>query len=231
MAGVYVQTWSANGNLSGGETLTVSGATANNLLVGSLSLRQGLGGETITTPTGWTLIHEGLGTQAGAFYYRIATGDTNDNMTWAVTSNSRWAHMVQEFSGILLASPFTGALDGSNENETYLSTVTSSVTTGSVTPSESPTFAVTMLSADGAFDSASLAVDSSFTNMQSEWSGSTSNPIVAMASLRLTSTSAVNPTWSGDGSDNAYAALAVFKEAAGGSFNVAWAQNSTGIAL
>lgn len=228
MAGAYVQTWSGNGNLSSTETLTISGATADNLLVAAVVNRQGLTGESYTHPTGWTLIQEGIGGVAGAVYYRIATGDSNDNFTWTLSTTGRWAHIAQEFSGLQTTTP----LDGSNENESGLDTsLLGSLSTGSVTPSVSTTFAVAYLGADGSFSSTTPTIDSSFGNLQSSWPGSTSYPMIAMASKDLTTTDAVNPTWSGDSNDNCYAALAVFKETTGGGFEAAWAQNSTGIVL
>lgn len=224
MAFAAVQSWTYNSGVSGltTHTLTVSGATANNLLVGFVSIRLG-SSATWVTPTGWTLIQDGVGDSASALYYRIASGDSSDNFAPEWGASARCALVVSEFSGMATSS----VLETSNENETNISGSSSSATTGSITPSTAgAAVAVAGWITNGWGWDTDVTIDSSFTKYAEANPSSNFRADAALAYKDLSDTSAVNPTWTGGGSGSSYTAIAAFVEAASGSYTLTAATHS-----
>lgn len=110
MAGAFVQSFenSDNSSSSTGLTVTVSGATANNLLV-AISVLRGSSETFSAVPTGWTEFpsspDEGAGsTVSTAMYRRIASGDSNDNLVTSHTGAEEQS-VVGEYSGLATTTP------------------------------------------------------------------------------------------------------------------------------
>jgi hypothetical protein len=213
----YVNSWSANGFSIGAtsNTLTAPGTqTSGNLLVAVVGLRSNASGASFSA-TGWTKVHESVtGNVGGALFYRIASGTSADDFaaSWGITK--RWVMAVSEFSGVDTTNP----LETSNENESQVSSSTTTVTTGSVTPTTAG-LAVAAFMADlsNTWAYSDITIDSSFTKAVTEGNNVTARPGCAMAYLDLSDTSAQNPTWTSAISvAGTYAAIAVFKEAGGG---------------
>jgi hypothetical protein len=202
MTVAYVQSWSGGGSSSANttSTLTVSGATANNLLVAVVAVRLGASAS-FTGASGWTKICDAVGTVAGAMYYRIASGTSADNFSpnWSVSA--RFAFAASEYSGLVTSS----VLDTSAENESQVGSTTTTVSTGSASPSVAG-FAVAFYA--GNHDASAVESDPTLAVNRAE---------AAIADLDLTGTSSVSATWTSATSvAGTYAACAVFVEPATG---------------
>lgn len=216
----FIQTWT-QGEVTNvtSSTLTISGATADNLLVGAVCVRAG--GDAFTTPTGWTLLQTASDGAFGvASYWRIATGTTADDFACSWTDSGRARLTVQEFDILGHATPADGS------DEAAISSV-ASINCGSVTPTTDRSIAVAVL---GTYDRSTWATGNTaaeteigpptgYSNDVFNASGS-SRPFIGMASKILDSTTAESPTWTTtEAGGLCYATVAVFKvtEAAGGS--------------
>ena len=199
--------------------VTVSGATANNLLFASLSIKSSLGGAVADDTGNWTVLdeHDVLGA-SGATFYRIASGTSADDFDASWPSAREYALTICEYSGAATSSP----LNTSSEYTTYSTTdVSAGTPIGPVTatPGSQPGLAITTVSQRDARegDATELTVDNSFTNAQLH--GNTGNdPVAGQASKRYTSTSAINASWdtSLGVAWRGYLTLALFDEASAG---------------
>lgn len=119
----------SSGSGVGSLTVTVSGAVANNLLVGQITVRNG--GDAFTTPTGWTLIDtHSTGAFGYATYYRIASGTSADDAAFSWTDNGPCYGAVVEYSGNATSS----VLVQSSEKTSDLGSTVTTHTTNSLTP-------------------------------------------------------------------------------------------------
>jgi hypothetical protein len=228
MAGAFVQNWEVGNPVGETTSITVSGATANNLLVAVVGIRGG--GDSLTNHVGWTLIeYDTSGSDAAAMFYRIATGTSADNLTVNFVDNGRTSIQVFEFSGLDSTSPF----EDSAADSSALSTAATSIGTGSATPTSANGMAVAGLFVRNwddwsASDSllSEIQIDSSFTGIEAITRGGvgTARPIAAMAYLAYTSATAKSATWSTSygsaANSNCWGGIAVFKEAGGGGTSV-----------
>jgi len=215
VAGAYVQTWEeGQSELETSRTLTVSGATANNLLCGVVVVRDG--GDSFTTPTGWTLIHDA---SAGAFgtaaYYRIASGTSADDFACVWTDNGRPQLVVQEFSGLDSTAPF----EAKDEDITNISGTATTQSAGSATPLTANGLAVAFLGIKDSdeWNVGTVTIDNSYTSFDHYEETTAARAGAGMASKPYTTTAAQSPTFTTtDGGGDSYGAIAVFKEASGG---------------
>lgn len=215
MAVAYVQGWEADNGVTAGTTITVavSGATANNLLVAFVALRFGTPtASTFTTPSGWTLIRDCAGTASasGAAYYRIASGTSADNFAPSWSAAARNCAAVAEYSGVSTSSVF----DTSAENESQITSATTTVSTGSASPSVAG-MAVAFVSfgMSAAWVDTDITIGGPFTKRVTAGQNSTSRPAAAIAELDLSDTSSVSGSWTSAWAVNgSYAAIAVFRE-------------------
>lgn len=140
MAITPVQSWEFQDGLNqSSHTYTISGATAGNRLVLSLVTR--VSRTVPTDPTGWHREGEVQSALADPgtvmVFSRVASGDSNDNFAITFSGNATVAAVVEEYSGMNA----TDAAIGEDVYEAHNANVTTSMTTGTVTPS----------TADGAF--------------------------------------------------------------------------------
>lgn len=217
MAGAYVQGWQNSGNNNDvtSHTVTVSGATAGTLLVGVWGTRAGE--PTVVAATGWTKMEEYLEAAFGnepslSFFYRIASGDSNDDFAVTWTGNCQDpSGVVQEVSG-LDSTPY----DVSNIDITNQSSNTTTQNTGSATPSAAGSMAVAAVIGREERKWGFISIDSSYINLDQSTGTGVVN-VGAMASLRLAGTSAQNPQFSTtDSGESAIGAIGIFLEPAVG---------------
>lgn len=221
MAGAFVQVAGANSSTVATDvsaSVTLSGTTANNLLVLALSVSNG--GDVFTDPSGWTKILQCplSGFANGVVYYKIADG-SETNVTVAFSNAGEWAATVCEYSGLATSS----VLEASGENETYISsdqTAGASINSGSATPSTANGMAIACHMGPDERDAneSELSIDNSYTINDFEQPMAGNNAIVAIASKAYTTTAAQSPNWSTStgAAWKAYTTIAVFKEAAAG---------------
>lgn len=210
MAGAPVQSWEdATAGTATSFTLTVSGATANNTLVGILCVRLNPG--TVTTPTGWTLRASQATTNCYLYVYtRLASGNSSDNFapSWDGASR-RYVGAVVEYSGLDTTAPFEA-------QNTNTGTSGTSLGTNSATATSANGLAVTILAHRDQDDASSESL-SSGTVYSTHDSGSNNFPGVVTGYEVYTSSGSKSDTWSWTGtSDEAVAAILVFKEGAAG---------------
>jgi len=199
-------TWlNSTGALS--RTLTSLGATANNLLIASLLKRAS--NDSPSVSTGWTLAGEAAG--AGAthtVWYRIATGDSSDNITVTWGDSGEPQLTVWEYTG-------NATIDTQDSSIATKYTYGTTNKPGSLIPNSS---AGAMISVLGNPDSLQWRSNGPFIDLgtRNDKVGGTSwDPLQSIALIPYTSTAAINPTWST--TDTGGAALAVqmcFKEPA-----------------
>jgi hypothetical protein len=215
MAGAFVaEYWSnAVGNVTT-HTLDINTqgpATANNLLVVVISVDSG--GDSFTTPTGWTLMETGSGGSSGfATYYRVASGTSADDPVFVWTDPGNAQSQCYELSGLDSSTPFEAS---DKDAVTYDISNRTSINTGSATPLTANGMAVALLGVDQInLWNVTASIDSSYTNFQirgvSIYAGS------AIAIKAYTTTAAQSPTFSTtDTGGRGGAAIAVFKEPGG----------------
>lgn len=215
MAGAYVQEWH-DGASGTSFTVTVSGATANNLLVAVVAVNEN---GTTFSASGWTGLasHDYIadtGSVDGgcAAYYRIASGDSGDNFSPSWTGSGQGAGMVHEFSGLASSSP----LEDFAEDTSNLTTNVTSQGTGTATPLTSNGMAVAMLANfRAAYWLDAIAVNNAFANF-SYFETNFARGMSGIASKAYTSTAGQNATFScSDTGAGAWGAMAVFKEPGG----------------
>lgn len=102
----FVQRWSNSVGWATSNTVTVSGATANNLLIGSCSVAKDVTGD-----AAWTEITTGEPSKRKLFW-RIATGDSDDNITITHSSAQFSRLTVLEISGVDTADPIEAVVSG-----------------------------------------------------------------------------------------------------------------------
>jgi len=140
-----VNTWENASLTSGPFTVTVSGASANNILIASLGANSGLSG---SVPTGWTLIYDGGSTNTHAIaFYRIATGDSDDNFVYTPSAIDRIAVVVAEYSGNETASPISAS---SQQRDSWGGTQSGS--SGSISPTDDGFLVATATASTGRLD-------------------------------------------------------------------------------
>lgn len=210
-----------NSAASGAITVTFTAATAGNLLIFTIGRSAPLAtGQTWGTPTGWNgLTNSSINTGniGGAWYYKIAAGgETTVTSTESIPVGNVRGQVI-EFEGPFEASP----LDKTAEDETNLSTVVTSQSTGTTAATaQNDELAVGFWSADQA---SNVETGRAYTNSFTEvlWSSATNSARAACITARkvLSSTGAVECTFSTtDTGDEMYGAVATFKKqaAAGG---------------
>lgn len=189
-------------------TVTVSGATVGNMLVLGISLNND-DTDSIDAVPGWELIagsefnNTGQGANyklAGAFFWRIATGDSNDDaaVSWATACKSalRVREMDDEFDPADPLKAFN--LDRTKENTGGAG----SVGTGAATPTSDTGFAIAMLfqprridwSASNNDSGNNISLTGSFTD-KTMLTASNTSPIMCMMNLSLSDTSEISETW------------------------------------
>lgn len=212
MAVAFVQSWRTGGTSANAVTgtVTVSGATADNLLVAVAASRSG----TAYAASGWTLIQTGEGSIGSAAFYRIASGTSADNFVATWTGSNRYALCVAEYSGLATSS----VLDTSAEDASQVSSTTTTISTGTA----SPTVAGLAVAFYGGNHTASavegdLTIDSSFTKrVTTDPTIAVNRAQAAIAELDLSSTSSVSATWTtATAVSGTYGAISIFQEAAG----------------
>lgn len=204
-------------------TVTVSGATADRLLVAKLGIKSG-SITSISDDTGnWTKVHDNVGSNAnGAMFYRIASGTSADDFDASWVGGSReWALVIDEYSGTATSSPLNVSAEYTNNVDTE-SLAGAPIGPVTATPSFQPGIAVTGIAQpderDGGFGAGEISVDNSFTNINGYEPATGNNQAVGLASKRYTSTSAISASWdtSRTGDWRAYVTLALFNEASAG---------------
>jgi len=119
---------SFDGDVNGASlTVPLSGITANNLLILSISSRAGVG----TTPSGWNFIGDASATYQDycLVYWRIADG-SETGVTYPVSPSNRAAAVVCEYSGAASTAPI---IDSSIVRDSYGSGASASSGTISLT--------------------------------------------------------------------------------------------------
>jgi len=202
-------TWlNSTGALS--RTLTSLGATANNLLIASLLKRASGGSPSVST--GWTLAGEAAG--AGAthtVWYRIATGDSSDNITVTWGDPGEPQLTVWEYTG-------NATIDTLDSLIATKYTYGTTNKPGSLTPNSS---AGAMISVLGNPDALQWRSNGPFIDVgtrNDKVGGSLYDPLQSIVLIPYASTAAIDPTWST--TDTGGAALGVqvcFKEPSGSS--------------
>lgn len=139
MASAYSQRWQNNvGNADVTSfTVTVSGATAGSRLTAMLVCRYASSAGTITHDSNWTLV-SGDG-NLGFFYERIASGDSNDNITLTTTVGRSMGGIVHEYTGL----KSTGTYD--DYSNAYGSADVLTIDSGNATPTVQPGMAISGL--------------------------------------------------------------------------------------
>jgi len=202
-------TWiNSTGSLS--RTLTLLGATANNLLIASLVKRVSNGAPSVSA--GWTLLGHVAG--AGAthtLWYRIATGDSGDDITttWGDTGEPQLT--VWEYTG----NTTIDVLDSVVATRYAFGTVN---TLGSLTPDSSAGAMISVLGNPNSLEWRSNGPFIDVGTRNDKVGGTSWDPLQSIALIPYTSTAAIDPTWST--TDTGGAALGIqvcFKEPGGGS--------------
>jgi len=194
-------------------TVSITGSTANNLLIAGVCVRMGV---TISTPAGWTLIRKGesgggVGTVSAALFYRIADGsESSVTISWNAAYEA--AAFVAQYSGLATS----GVLDASSEDESYLNTANSTGYFGSSTPTQQPGRAIAFSAFLVEGSSPSRSYSSSFNEWFRYSKAFAYDPVVAIADRAYTALSALSPSVTYGSAVKHYGALALFKEPAAG---------------
>ena len=132
------------------------------------------------------------------------------NHTFTLTSTQNYKTItVAAFSGMLTTS---GVFDKENGNHNSSGTT---ITCGSITPAQSGELLIALYS-DGYSSSSAKSIDSSFIKQEDQYNGNDMSG--ALAYRVYGDTAAINPTWTWTEQSCAHAAaIAAFKQAAGGS--------------
>ena len=173
-------------------TLTASGTTANNLLICAITV-PGFPTD-LTGPTGWTLI--GTKSHVGFFvaaYYRIATGDSNDNATisWAVADFCTAG--IFEYTGNVTI----GVLDSNKTAD--VSNSGTSLAASTVTPNSQPGALISFFGAGVANYWNSVGPTFDLSTKDADLFGVDWTPSVSIAHVGYTSTDGIDSTWSTTG--------------------------------
>lgn len=121
----------SNNATSTGPTVTYT-ATNGNFLLALITVQDGLGTTTCTTPAGWTKIHADdpiYTNYVMCAATKVATG--SDAYTWTISASYAWAIGVVEFSGVASATATTSATADQNTTAPSVSTA-GSVASGSL---------------------------------------------------------------------------------------------------
>lgn len=128
MAIARVQAASNNSTGTGTVSVTISAATANNLLVGVASVNETAADKDINTPAGWTAVSladiNATTKVRGRMFFKVAAGGETSAAFASASGTSDMAAWIIEFSGTATASPE----DLANEN----TGTTSPSTTGAI---------------------------------------------------------------------------------------------------
>jgi len=214
MAGAFIQSWRyhLNSGTQTGATCVVSGATANNLLIGVATLR--LSSSSPAAPTGWTKLGDAGGGNHVTAYYRIASGDSNDNLplTWGGKGEPKL--IVAEYSGLDSVSPLDSTVVSASGSGV------TSIQAGATTPSSQPGSFISVLGATNANSWGGTSIDVGTKDVDDR-APYGYDPATFIGKLNYTSTAAINPTWSTAGSGgNAGVIQMCFKEPGGGATNL-----------
>lgn len=222
MAGAFVQiAGEASDNTVSVATIavTLSGTTANNLLVAAISFRNSSSVSPITASSGWSSIQDHTtGSDAqGATFYRISDG-AETSVTFSWTNNSSYAVTVLEYSGLATSSP----LENSGESLTYVTTGQTSgdpIPSGSATPATANGLAVAFAVGydERQANQSELSINNSYTIDDYKTPSAGAQPYVAIASKVYTTTAAQSPSWDTSLTTTwkLYGVVAVFKEPGG----------------
>lgn len=197
----------ANASASGLSPAITTGAintTGANLLVMGVAYYTGSAIPTVSDSKGntWTALTSRGSSDAGAKIFYCVPSSVGAGHTFSVTAGLAIAFGVHAWSGAN-ATPFD-VQNGATSN------ATTSLQTGSVTPSANNSLLVTIGVPGGT--STSYSIDSGFTTTFNQNVASGTSEGAIMSYLTQGTASAINPTisWSG-GSVTAAAAIAVFK--------------------
>ena len=199
-------------------TVTISGASAGDLLVSAINFNKSSGA--ITVPSGWTLVHDYVSSEvSGALAYKVATGGET-SVVWNWTSSQAHQAWVGEFSGFT-----TPVLDQSAEDDSGASSVgvMSTGTTGETTAAEELAVAAAGWDSVNA-GSSPVAWTNSFTADGDI--NRVNNALLATAYKILSSTQTVETTadLNDANTDQAWAAVGTFKSSPTG-----WAHKISGV--
>lgn len=219
MAAAYSQRWGNNVGNSDvtSMTVTVSGATAGSRLTAMLACRHASTAGTITHDSNWTLVSGD--DILGFFYERIASGDSNDNITLTVTNARTMGGIVHEYTGL----KSTGTYDDYSSAVDNADVLT--IDSGNATPTVQPGLAISGLAVrdqqdwrttytagqpDGIYNS------SGFTVPWYEMSTLSSATIAALGYKSYSALSALNSVWDTDDTVGCPVAsvIALYEEAA-----------------
>ena len=210
------------------KTLTVSGATVGNLLVASVVLYQSSQSPAFVTPTGWSLIKSFSDTEDkfhGAWYYRIATGDSDDDFDPSWTGNNYAALLATEWEGpwpaVALASSGHDILEISDLNA-------ASVGTGTATPILDGGLAISMLATRwysgwtiNTTDSTNKITQPAGFTRRAIYAWQNTRPLIEHASKTYSTATAQSGTWSTSEAGQAcYGSVAVFKPSSASSWTL-----------
>jgi len=217
----FVQKFGNNVNPYGtSNTVALSGVTANNLLVAILGCYDG-DSSAFTTPSGWTLIETtgGVSSSAtvrnGAMFYKVADGsETSVTFTWTTSARSNCT--LIEYSGADAISP----LEDSGKSVSTDTLGGDPKSAGSATPTSANGQAVSGIV--GKQGNGPFTINDSFVVDGTTNGDGNSRPQSRMASRTYSSTASISPDWDISRVIDwaAFAAIAVFKDAAGGGVTV-----------
>lgn len=186
--------------------------SANNILVAFIQDPAGTTNPGL--PSGWTaLLDHDVSNLFGRYFYKISDG-TETSLSWSSLSNTRYTMGVVELTGNATASP----IDGTNEDESKLSTDATSTGSGSVTPTgDGYALAMFYVHAINKVTDGTEAWTNSFAQIGTESRNQTWAPWGSFAGKAFTGTSAQSTTFSFSGTAaRVYGGLAIIKEAASG---------------
>ena len=222
--GDVVNSWIPNDGAqvdSASVTLFNSGVketTAGNLIVAIIGVTSG--GDSFTIPTGYLEYNTQSDNDEGIeVVYRIATGDSDDDIDFSWVDTGRWAVCVYEIEG-----PFdeSSLLDGAGSSTDNISSTVASSSPGSASPSSTDGVAVTCLfirnTSDAATDTngGGVSLNAGYDTPTYSCNYYAAHPTVAIATQVYASTAAIDPTWTFSGSSQSASVQMFFKEDTGG---------------
>ena len=198
------------------QTHSISTPSANNLIVvtwahegaGFVSTCEDQNGDSFTL-----IESDSGGSAAGSMWYKVADGDETSITVTFDTGNKAGEIAVVVLSGVDTSAP----LDASNEDITYVNTSTTTVPTGSATPSGDghAIFGMTCERSVRWDSGDSVTIDVG--TIRNDLTRSSGLAGVLVADLAYTGTASKSATFTtGSAGDEGYGMVALFKAAAGG---------------
>lgn len=214
--GDLVQSKTATG-ASGEASVTLdAGATAGNLL--KLTVTR----SALTATTGdWGSITDwtngprspgNSGNMGGAVWWKIATGGETAVTTAMTDETGNWTAIVEEYEGAFAASPH----DQSNDDETHISSTTTSQATGDITTTQNDALLLASFGIDNGANFGTRQYTNSFTETVVVTSGGRAGTVCAKRVVAATGTYGSTLSYSAGGTtDEMYGAIISFKKDTG----------------